>query len=538
MPTKLHYLRRCRHCRWKLEKDVETTHRREFFQLEVVVRQFLQVLRNTALTNASSLTACKTCTCSFCGEPSAPGRPAFTRALAALLVLRRSTILCFAALALASLNCAVAQTFDCSPCVGNTTASICCQCCVGGVLQPGLCNSEQYAGCLPPPTPSYTPTRTATPVSTSSLSFSPIPTSMPILDLSATTTLVFNVSCNFFYWQVPDTVTNITVRAWGAGGFSTQMPPKGGSGAYVEGVAYVTPGETLTVNVGASNSDASGTACGAPGTCPASVGGGFSSIARTLVPSGALAYLLVAGGGGGVGAGDSAGGQGLGISSSGCGTAQFVGGSYTGGTNCGGGGGGWIGGAAASGSAGGGGTSCAPGCISNTVLSLNGPSGFAPFQNSPFYVPGTGGPNEPGCVVISWDGPSPSPSSSAAATASPSLSLSISATASPSPSLSAGATASITASSTVSPYCNPSVFQTFPTNDLVGTPVGIVSFQPTPYGCQLACCSMPGCDGFSFNAEQILLGGSTAPCYLLANVTQLIPSHTYTSGIRASVFSA
>ena len=84
----------------------------------------------------------------------------------------------------------------------------------------------------------------------------------------------------------------------------------------------------------------------------------------------------------------------------------------------------------------------------------------------------------------------------------------------------------------------PAVFQSFPNSDLVGNAVGAFSTQPTAYDCQLACCVTAGCDGYTFGSSQLQLGGTAGLCYLLANVTQLIPTHFATSGIRASVFSS
>ena len=100
------------------------------------------------------------------------------------------------------------------------------------------------------------------------------------------------------------------------------------------------------------------------------------------------------------------------------------------------------------------------------------------------------------------------------------------------------ATSTPSASASVSPFCTPSVFQAFPSNDLVGTLVGAFSMQPSAYSCQLSCCGVPGCEGYTFGSTQLLMGAATGPCFLLANVTQLVPNHFASSGVRARVFTS
>ena len=80
------------------------------------------------------------------------------------------------------------------------------------------------------------------------------------------------------------------------------------------------------------------------------------------------------------------------------------------------------------------------------------------------------------------------------------------------------------------------MFRTFLKSDLVGTPIGEASFVASERDCQLACCSTPGCVGYVFEALQILRGGSTAACLLDGNVTQLMPSSLFSSGVLASFY--
>lgn len=123
-------------------------------------------------------------------------------------------------------------------------------------------------------------------------------------------------------WQVPTDLigTTINFQLYGAGGggaFYINSNPQnlgnGGYGAYCAGTLSVTPGESLTVNVGnggqgAQTSGVGGvggaTTGGDGGNCytpsmPGGGGGGATSIYRSTTP------LAVAGGGGGGGGGDN-----------------------------------------------------------------------------------------------------------------------------------------------------------------------------------------------------------------------------------------
>ncbi len=184
---------------------------------------------------------------------------------------------------------------------------------------------------------------------------------------------------------VPVGVTEITVKAWGAGGGSGggngAASGYGGGGGFAQRTFSVTSGETLTIAVGDSGKGGStlsniAGAGGAPGGAPGASyagcqnailcstgggGGGYSGVFRgTVSQAGAL---LIAGGGGGSGgtgnyayaSNGGAGGGSSGVNSSfveqhGFGGTQLAGGSYSGsvlsggagtrGTNYGGGGGG------------------------------------------------------------------------------------------------------------------------------------------------------------------------------------------------------
>lgn len=96
---------------------------------------------------------------------------------------------------------------------------------------------------------------------------------------------------------VPNDVTSLTVKIWGAGGASGTS--SGGSGGYVTGTLVVTPNENLTIIVGqggtANKTLAYGGGGKAGGNISSGGGGGKSSIIRSGVE------LAIAGGGGGSG---------------------------------------------------------------------------------------------------------------------------------------------------------------------------------------------------------------------------------------------
>ena len=102
-------------------------------------------------------------------------------------------------------------------------------------------------------------------------------------------------------------------------------------------------------------------------------------------------------------------------------------------------------------------------------------------------------------------------------------------------------TASPTPSTT--PYCSPALFRSLPRMDLVGTLVGtalspgISVLQPSEASCRQACCDAAACDGYAFSSGDLAMGLATiggASCYLYVNITQLMPSSGYSSGVLLS----
>jgi hypothetical protein len=80
-----------------------------------------------------------------------------------------------------------------------------------------------------------------------------------------------------------------------------------------------------------------------------------------------------------------------------------------------------------------------------------------------------------------------------------------------------------------SPYCQSSLFRLLPRTDLVGTLVG-TALAP---GTALTLTHEAACDGYSFDASHAALEGR-AHCFLLVNITQLVPSNTMASAVYES----
>lgn len=442
----------------------------------------------------------------------------------------------------ALLLASVAAQYDCGLCV-TSPAATCCTCCVAGVLQPALCNDAAFSGCLAPPTPSVTPV----PSTTATATLTPSGTSIltPVTGGAASgNSIAYSTQtspCAHSYWQVPTGVRNVSVLLWGAGARGSYGGGNGGAGAFVEGLAYVTPGETLRITVGSNAGDGS-EACGyGGGSCGwCSPGGGATFIARlNVVTSAWVVMAIAAGGGGAVRPGwGGPGSPGRGIPASGdCGLfnpagSPCVDNNVQGGQP--GGGGGWVGG-----SRGQGGISCAPGLY--VSMSASGVEYDTANSASPYWQPclgcgswtwGSGGreagPN--GLAVINWNGINPSPSNSAASTRLPTVTASSSATNSRTASVSVRASSSRTATATKTPFCGPAAWQLFPYRDLDGTRMSALRVASETQ-CQSVCCDTAGCAGYAMDANALSFSSQTV-CVLMANVTQLIPNNFASSGVR------
>ena len=180
------------------------------------------------------------------------------------------------------LVCVVAQ-YDCTRCPGS--ASVCCDCCVDGVLTLALCNDAEHFSCWPTVTPTFSSTGTSVPSETPTISatttYTAIVTGLPQRGSNAVFLQAQSICGNPaqacgasepVQWDVPPSVRNITVRMWGAGGSGdcgqASLTVSGAAGAYIEGILETTPGETLVVSPGAFNLCA---------------GGGMSTIQRVQV---------------------------------------------------------------------------------------------------------------------------------------------------------------------------------------------------------------------------------------------------------------
>jgi hypothetical protein len=380
------------------------------------------------------------------------------------------------------------------------------------------------AGCFVLPTPRPTPTSSFTP--------SNAPEPSPIGGRFRNFTASFSQPCTYHYWIVPNGVTRISVFLWGAGGQSAHTyyyVPEflcGAAGAYVEGNVFVTPGETLRINVGGHGvSEECGLSSMVPGTYfPYSdyYSGGFSSVSRLNAFSGGYEYIAVAGAGSASYYSWTMAGPGGGAYPS-CelyDTQPSSGG--------GGGGAGWPGGFYAAI----GGASCAPGVIASTLVYIAGQGTVAARRS---WLPdsrwGDGGcqpsaneyysPAVSGFVVIGWGVEPTSQSATLSVTPSPTLTPSRSWSQTPLP----------TVTATYTPYCHPGVYRTFPRTTLDGAFAADPALLGTERECQRACCDVPGCTAYAFDGGQLLYHPFAA-CYFLANATQLVPNPGYSAGVR------
>lgn len=149
---------------------------------------------------------------------------------------------------------------------------------------------------------------------------------------AAATTTTFTAGTT---WVVPSGVSSITVKAWGGGGGgggnggSGQSGGAGGGGGYATSIIAVTPGESLTIDVGGGGGGATagclantGRGTGGTGTTGPGGDGGNPSAVGCSGPGGGggggsfvkrgSTILIAAGGGGGGGGTESSGGAGAG----------------------------------------------------------------------------------------------------------------------------------------------------------------------------------------------------------------------------------
>jgi len=118
---------------------------------------------------------------------------------------------------------------------------------------------------------------------------------------SGTFKQVYSNQSNGTSFVVPQNVSRITVKSWGAGGgggrastaLNQAVGGPGGGGGYAQGTITVTPGETLTVYVGGGG--IGGTTQSASDSREGGGGGGLTGVFRSTTP------LIIAGGGGGGG---------------------------------------------------------------------------------------------------------------------------------------------------------------------------------------------------------------------------------------------
>ena len=172
------------------------------------------------------------------------------------------------------------------------------------------------------PTTAGTLSTTAIQVSDGGASVSSTTTSITV-NAAVATSQTFDYTGSNQTFTVPAGVTSINVKMWGGagggnGGTGATNNYPGGAGGYAEGLIAVTPGQTLTVQVGGGgHGDCSN--CLSPGNVGGWPGGGTSTFASSITGGAGGGYsgifsgtpaqataLIIAGAGGGGGAANSA----------------------------------------------------------------------------------------------------------------------------------------------------------------------------------------------------------------------------------------
>ena len=116
------------------------------------------------------------------------------------------------------------------------------------------------------------------------------------------------------------------------------------------------------------------------------------------------------------------------------------------------------------------------------------------------------------------------------------------------PSQSASSSPSVSSSPTPSPSATAAglLFRSLPRTDLLGTLVGAsLSSTASEAACRSSCLASPGCDAYAFSSGALALmaanlggqPGVTAPCFLLTNVTALVPNNMMASGVLSARYS-
>ncbi len=121
----------------------------------------------------------------------------------------------------------------------------------------------------------------------------------------------FGFTGDFQTFTVPDGISKLTVKSWGAGGGGGRSPTTiGGGGGFAQADIIVSDGEELTVAVGGGgkSNGTGGFMGGGIGYNASGGGGGYSGVFGSSILINQSNALIIAGGGGG--GGDDAGGSG------------------------------------------------------------------------------------------------------------------------------------------------------------------------------------------------------------------------------------
>lgn len=85
--------------------------------------------------------------------------------------------------------------------------------------------------------------------------------------------------------------------------------------------------------------------------------------------------------------------------------------------------------------------------------------------------------------------------------------------------------------------CGDAQLRPLPGYDLVGVPLARLAVAAEA-DCRTACCAAPACAGYAFAAGLLGPSAAAAPCTLLSNATQLVPSTIMSAGVKAGTPAA
>ena len=92
-----------------------------------------------------------------------------------------------------------------------------------------------------------------------------------------------------------------------------------------------------------------------------------------------------------------------------------------------------------------------------------------------------------------------------------------------------------TASPSGTPYCAEGEYQYFPGHDIDGVAALGAAVVASERDCARACCDVPGCDGYAFVNDMLLLRGGAGNCAFIGNVSGVVRNRLLNGGVRTRV---